>query len=100
MNVEGKIYMSILARRRTNCLLRYSYTDSSAQKGGIQGVFGCIEYTSVITQIIKESRQNKEELAVIWQDLANTYGTIPHKLVELTLARYNAPGKFGSLIQD
>ena len=59
-----------------------------------------IEYTSVITQIIKESRQNEEELAIIWQDLANAYGTIPHKLVELTLARFNAPGKFGRLIQD
>ena len=61
---------------------------------------GCIEHTSVITQIIKEARQNKGELAVIWLDLANAYGTIPHKLVELTLARYHVPEKFRSLIQD
>ena len=61
---------------------------------------GCIEHTSVTTQIIKEASQNKRELAVIWLDLANAYRTIPHKLVELTLARYYVPEKFSSLIHD
>ena len=54
----------------------------------------------MITQIIKEARQNKGELAVIWLDLANAYGTIPHKLVEPTLARYHVLEKFRSLIHD
>ena len=100
LNVEGKIFLSILAKRLTNFLLRNGYIDTSVQKGGIPGVSGCIEHTSVITQIIKEARQNKGELAVIWLDLANAYGTIPHKLVDLTLARYHVPEKFRSLIQD
>ena len=100
LNVEGKIFLSVLVRRLTKFLLRNKYIDTPVQKGGIPGVFGCIEHTSVITQIIKEARQNKGVLAVIWLDLANAYGTRPHKLVELTHARNHVPEKFRSLIQD
>ena len=28
---------------------------------------------------------------VLWLDLANAYGTVPHKLVDLTLKKYHVP---------
>ena len=65
LNVEGKLFLSILAKRMTRYLLSNGYIDTSVQKGGIPGVSGCIEHTSVITQIIKEARENIGELAVI-----------------------------------
>jgi len=37
---------------------------------------------------------------VLWLDLANAYGSIPHKLVEEALNRHHIPGKFRDLILD
>lgn len=51
-------------------------------------VFGCIEQTSVLTQILKKAKEKKSDLAVLWLDLANTYESIPHKLLDLLLQRY------------
>ena len=100
LNVEGKIFLSLLSRRMTKFFINNGYIDTSVQKGGIPGVSGCIEHTSVITQVISEARKNRGELAVIWLDLANAYGTIPHKVVELTLERYHIPEKIRALLKD
>ena len=86
LNVEGKIFMSLLSRRLTSFLLKNEYIDTSVQKGGIPGVAGCMEHTSVITQIIREAKE-KGELAVIWLDLANAYVTLPHQLIDITLQK-------------
>lgn len=40
------------------------------------------------------------DLAVLWLDLANAYGSFPHKLVETSLDRYHVPGKIKDLILD
>ena len=40
--------------------------DTSVQKEGVPGVSECLEYTSVLTQIIKEAKQNRGDLAIIW----------------------------------
>ena len=59
LNVEGKIFLSILSKRMTNYFIGNAYIDTSVQKGGIPGVSGCIEHTGVITQVIREARQNR-----------------------------------------
>lgn len=47
-----------------------------SQKGGIPGVPGYLEHT----QLLREARENPSNLAVLWLDLANAYGSIPHKV--------------------
>ena len=47
LNVEGKIFFSVLSKRLTNYLLKNNYVDTSVQKGGVPGFSGCIEHTSV-----------------------------------------------------
>ena len=91
LNVEGKVFLSILAKRLTTYMLANNYMDTSVQKGGIPGVCGCLEHTSVLTQLIKEAKATKGDLTVLWLDLANAYGTVPHKLVDLTLKKYHVP---------
>ncbi|XP_061589349.1 uncharacterized protein LOC133454644 [Cololabis saira] len=100
LSVEGKIFFSIVARRMTEFLLRNRYIDTSVQKGGVPKVPGCIEHTGVITQLIREAREGKGDLAVLWLDLANAYGSIPHKLVETSLDRHHVPGKIKEVILD
>ena len=71
--------------------MKNNYIDTSVQKGGIPGFPGCLEHTGVVTQILREAREDKG-------DLANAYGSIPHKLVEEVLKRHHVPGKISELI--
>ena len=72
------MFLSVLARRMTTHLLNNNYIDISVQKGGVPGVSGCVEHTSVPSEIIRDARENKGDLTVLWFDLANAYGSIPH----------------------
>lgn len=100
LNVEGKIFFGILVSRLTTFLLSNKYIDTSVQNGGVPGVPGCIERTSVISTIIEDAKRNHGDLAVLWLDISNAYGTVPHKLVDLTLHAYHIPGKVQHLLQE
>jgi len=41
---------------------------------------------------------DKGDLVVLWLDLTNAYGSIPHKLVEEALRRHYIPDRFRDLI--
>ncbi|KAK0141886.1 Transposable element Tcb2 transposase [Merluccius polli] len=71
LSVEGKIFFAILSRRLTEFLLKNEYIDTAVQKGGIPKVPGCLEHTGVVTQLIREAREGKGDLAVLWLDLTN-----------------------------
>lgn len=61
---------------------------------------GYIEHIGVLSQLIRDARRNKGDLAVAWLDLANAYGSIPHKLVEEALVRHYIPSSSHELILD
>ena len=86
LNTEGKIFFSILSRRLSKFLIMNEYIDTSVQKGGVAGIPGCIEHTGVVSQLIREARENHGNLAVLWLDLANAYGSIPISATLFSLA--------------
>ncbi len=94
------MFFSIVSRRLTEFLLKNNYIDPSVQKGGIPRAPGCLKHTGVVTQLIREAHENRGNLVVLWLDLANAYGSIPHKLVELALHRHHVPSKIKDLILD
>ncbi len=100
LSVEGKVFFSIVSRRLAEFLLKNNYIDPSVQKGGIPGAPGCLEHTGVVTQLIREAHENRSNLVVLWLDLANAYGSIPHKLVELAIHIHHVPCKIKDLILD
>ncbi|XP_028310814.1 uncharacterized protein LOC114468234 [Gouania willdenowi] len=100
LSVEAKIFFSTVSRRLSTYLEQNTYIDTSVQKGGLSGMPGCLEHTGVVTQLIREARENKGNLSVLWLDLANAFGSIPHKLVQLTLTKYHVPSKCRDLIAD
>ena len=59
LSVECKIFFSVVSKRLTNYMLANRYLDTSVQKAGAPGVSGCIEHTGVLTQLIREARENK-----------------------------------------
>ncbi|XP_052281123.1 uncharacterized protein LOC127878636 [Dreissena polymorpha] len=98
LNVEGKIFFAVLAKRMTQYLTSNQYIDTSVQKGGVQGFSGCVEHTSALSQIIREAKVNQKDLTVVWLDLANAYGSIPHKLIETALKHYHIPDHVQQII--
>ena len=81
INVACKIFMGILARRTVAYLQCNGYVDESVQKAGIPGIPGCIEHAFTIWDAIQEAKKTKENLNVVWLDLANAYGSVPNELL-------------------
>ena len=60
---------------------------------------GCWEHLSMVWHALKEARDQKSNLAIIWLDIANAYGSIPHKLIVFTLHRYGVSPQWIGLIE-
>ena len=97
-NVQGKIYLAVLAKRLTKYVVENSYVDLSVQKGGVPDVKGCIEHFGAMWEVIKNARLGRKDLAVVWLDLANAYGAVPHVLIARALRFYNVPQKIIDII--
>ncbi|KAJ3610372.1 hypothetical protein NHX12_022464 [Muraenolepis orangiensis] len=98
--VEAKVFFSAVSKRLCTYLAENTYIDTSVQKGGVSGMPGCLEHTGVVTQLIREARENKGNLSVLWLDLENAFGSIPHKLVQFTLTKHHVPSRCRDLIAD
>ena len=99
LNVEGKIFFSVMAARLTTFLLKNGYLDMSVQKGGVPGVPGCLEHATMIWDAIQRAKADKKDLDVIWLDLANAYGSVPHEMIQLSLETYHVPPKIREMLK-
>ena len=95
LNVEGKVFFFVIASRLTEYVLSNKYVDTSIQKGGVPGVPGCIEHSSMIWEAI----QRAKSLYVVLLDLANAYGSAPHQLIWKTLETHHVPRNVVQIIQ-
>ena len=93
LDVDGKIFMGIFAARMASFLLANGYIDTSVQKAGIPGSPGCAEHSAMIWHTIQSAKASKKDLFVIWLDLANAYGSVPHALIKYSLEFFHVPGK-------
>ena len=91
LNVEGKLYFGLKADRLTKYAVANGYIDTSVQKGGVPGVSGCMEHTGILTQLIREAKEGRKDLVVTWLDIANAYGTIPHRVIMTALQKAYVP---------
>ena len=58
---ESKIFFGLLSRRLSDFFPGNGYIDTSVQKGGVAGMPGCLEHTGVLTQLLREAKENKED---------------------------------------
>ncbi|XP_077382825.1 5-azacytidine-induced protein 2 isoform X1 [Festucalex cinctus] len=98
LNVEGKIFFSVLARRMTSYLLDNCYIDTNCQKAGVPGFPGCVEHSTMIWDQIQKAKREKTDLHVVWLDLANAYGSVPHQLINYALEFFHMPPCIKKLI--
>ena len=66
---------------------RNEFVSPRVQKGSMRKVAGCWEHTAMVWSALKDARKNKKDVAAIWLDLANAYGSVPHKLIVFALRR-------------
>ena len=100
LNVEGKIFFSVMASRLTKYLKDNGYINVSVQKGGIPGVSGCLEHASMIWEAIQRAKSEKLDLDVVWLDLANAYGSVPHQMIQLALKMYHVPEGIQIMLEE
>lgn len=98
LNVEGKIFLAFLASRLTKYLLDNEYIDTSVHKGGVPGIAGCLEHGNMIWEAIQKAKIKRKDLDVIWLDLANAYGSVPHQMIQLSLQMYHIPEEISIML--
>ncbi|GFO44522.1 reverse transcriptase [Plakobranchus ocellatus] len=59
LNVEGKIFFSVMASRLTKYLTENGYINTSVEKGGIPGISGCLEHATMIWEAIQRAKSEK-----------------------------------------
>ena len=98
LNVDGKIFFGILARRLSKFLIGNGYIDMSIQKAGVPGSPGGIEHTAMIWHTIQIAKRGKKDLLVLWLDLANAYGAIPHAIIKFAMEFFHVPERMQKII--
>ena len=99
LDVEGKIFWAVVAKRLIKYMTTNKYFDPSRQKGCLPGYAGCLEHTSAISQLIQEATKGKKTLAVVWLDLSKAYPSLPHQLITMALDHYHIPPPITNMIQ-
>ena len=99
LNVEGKIFFSVMATRLTSYLLANGYVDTAVQKGGVPGIAGCLEHGTMIWEAIQKAKEGRRNLDVIWLDLANAYGSVPHQMIQMALTMYHVPKEICQMLR-
>ena len=95
LNVDGKIYMGMIAKRTVDYLQRNGYINESIQKARVPGIPGCIEHACSIWDIIQEAKKSKGDL-----DLANANGSVPHELLFKAMEFFHIPEKVRKIMRN
>ena len=93
LSVIGKVYLGIIAKRTVDYLQSNGYVDESVQKAGVPGIPGCVEHAFSIWEAIQGAKKDHEDLNVVWLDLANAYGSVPHELLMKAMDFFYIPGE-------
>ena len=75
-----------------------NYLDTSVQKAILPGVLGCLEQCTELSVAIADAHKRHHSLTVCWLDLANTYGSVHHGLIDYALKHCHAPPYFRQVV--
>ena len=53
----------------------------------------------MIWEVIRKAKTNKNDLYIIWLDLANAYGSVPHQMILLSLRIYHIPEEISKMLR-
>ncbi|XP_063681930.1 uncharacterized protein LOC134816860 [Bolinopsis microptera] len=83
--------MGILADKMLDYMVSNKYIDKSVHKGFLKKTPGCLEHTQVLMEELKDAKSTRRQIFVVWVDLMNAYGRVPHNLILYALRHYKFP---------
>ena len=99
--LKVSFFFTLISKRYESHLVQNNkIINLSVQKGCMEKVLGCWEHSSMVWSVLKEARSKKSSAASIWLDIANTYGSIAHKLIFFGLWRYGIPNKWIQIVES
>ena len=79
--VFAKIYSSLIRNRIYNFLLENQFIESNIQKGFWSAISGTIEYTELLTHIIKHAENKQRQIIIALLDLKNGFGEVDSSII-------------------
>jgi len=99
MNTMYKLYTSIMAERLNNVNKTFKLINKH-QKGFIPESEGCMEHIFQLDDLLNKARSKKQDLSVMWIDLSNAFGSIPHDVINTVLNSIGLPRAFADIVKD
>jgi hypothetical protein len=94
-----KIYIAVL-QRRLGAWAESNNRLCNSQKGFREGVAGCDEHQFVSHAILDDTRRSRLPIYMVYYDIKNAFGAIPHTYLWFVLKELGVPASFITLLQD
>ena len=91
LNVEGKMFWALLARRLILFCGENGYLPGNIQKGFLPGISGCIKHTSMLMAALRDAKRANRTIIITRLYLANAYGSVRHNLIHFALSWVHVP---------
>ena len=97
-NAVYKLYAAVWVKRLASWASETGAI-SPSQKGFIPGE-GCLEHAFLMRSMMEDARCSKRPLHLVWFDLRNIFGSVPHKLLWFSLRSIGVPDEVVSILMD
>ena len=97
-NAIYKLYTTVWARRLAEWA-RETGAISSSQKGFVPGE-GYLEHSFLMRSLTEDARRKRKFLHLVFFDLKNAFGLIPHQLLWFSLKRLGLPSEVMDVFRD
>ena len=97
-NMVYKIYAAIIAQRISDWALSNSIV-SPSQKGFLPFEV-CLEHGFVLKSIFQDARKRKKPANIVWLDLKDAFGSVPHPIVLKVLSLTGLQGLTAAIVKD
>jgi hypothetical protein len=100
LNSEARIYWSGYEGKLSSYMLNNNYIRTNVQKAFVRGVAGCIEHTTIQSELFNDARRTQRAICATWLDLANAYGSVAHLMIAFALRWYHVPEGMIDMLMD
>ena len=99
-SVVCKLFHSIVNRRLCAFLVDNQYLDQCVQKGFQKGIKGCVDHSLLLSKLIYTVRKKRHSAHIMWVDIANAFGSVPHEVLSRALQSLHVPQWLQSYIKN
>ena len=85
-----------------NRLVTFSINNNllSASQKSARPTEGCYEHTFLLQSLVLDAKRHQKNLYLAWLDLKNTFGSVPHDVIRVTLEHLGVPDSVVQLVSN